>query len=394
MRRNPDDTVILRPKGRRLGSVPAVLGGGRLSTKLLAVGAAGAIVLLRSPSALPPPALLSPALPLIPEATEADLQVESPVDLTLRRFAPNPAILVLDFPTLAEQGRMLNRVAAWAEKAGAPHDRVLTDVELAAAIKASGATPDTYYYGHDYRTADVARFFKLADAEGIKLDADEEALRRILARAASEPFGAGALITLPRADAANEVDAVARAVILHHELSHGEYFTNAAYNRYVHSVWNTVLTDAERTRFRRYLADDGYDPAIEDLIVNEMQAYMMYTPDARFFDMAKLGIAPARLAEIRQSFATNMPSCWLRNETSATPTLPGPILPGPARVDPVRAPRRRRTVRGSAGSPARGRSRRRCPHAGATPRSPSAAWTGRRRAARSPAAVARTAVQY
>jgi hypothetical protein len=376
MRRNPDDTVILRPQRRRRGLVPAVLGA-----VLLLVGAAGAFVWLgRLPA--------QPSLPPIAEATEAELQVESPTTLELRRFAPNPAIVVLDFPTLAEQGRMLNRVAAWAEKAGVPHDRVLTDAELAAAIKASGTTPETYYYGHDYRSADIARFFQLADAEAIKLDPDEEALRRIMARAGSEPFGVGALITLPRADAANQVDAVSRAVILHHELSHGEYFTNATYNRYVHTIWNTVLTEAERALFRSYLSEDGYDPALEDLMINEMQAYMMYTPDARFFDVAKLGIAPARLAEIRQSFATNMPSCWLRNETSATPTLPGPVQP-----DPVRAPRRR-AVRGLAGSPAPGRRRRRCHRAGAVPRSPSAVRTRRRRSAASRAAHARTTAQY
>jgi hypothetical protein len=376
MRRNPDDTVILRPQRRRRGLVPAVLGA-----VLLLVGAAGAFVWLgRLPA--------QPSLPPIAEATEAELQVESPTTLELRRFAPNPAIVVLDFPTLAEQGRMLNRVAAWAEKAGVPHDRVLTDAELAAAIKASGTTPETYYYGHDYRSADIARFFQLADAEAIKLDPDEEALRRIMARAGSEPFGVGALITLPRADAANQVDAVSRAVILHHELSHGEYFTNATYNRYVHTIWNTVLTEAERALFRSYLSEDGYDPALEDLMINEMQAYMMYTPDARFFDVAKLGIAPARLAEIRQSFATNMPSCWLRNETSATPTLPGPVQP-----DPVRAPRRR-AVRGLAGSPAPGRRRRRCRRAGAVPRSPSAVRTRRRRSAASRAAHARTTAQY
>ena len=376
MRRNPDDTVILRPQRRRRGLVPAVLGA-----VLLLVGAAGAFVWLRGPPA-------QPSLPPIAEATEAELQVESPTTLELRRFAPNPAIVVLDFPTLAEQGRMLNRVAAWAEKAGVPHDRVLTDAELAAAIKASGTTPETYYYGHDYRSADIARFFQLADAEAIKLDPDEEALRRIMARANSEPFGVGALITLPRADAANQVDAVSRAVILHHELSHGEYFSNATYNRYVHTIWDTVLTEAERALFRSYLSEDGYDPALEDLMINEMQAYMMYTPDARFFDVAKLGIAPGRLAEIRQSFATNMPSCWLRNETSATPTLPGPV-----QSDPVRAPRRR-AVRGLAGSPAPGRRRRRCPRAGAVPRSPSAVRTRRRRSAASLATGARTTVQY
>ena len=66
--------------------------------------------------------------------------------LTVFRFADNPRILVLDFASLHEQGKMLNRVAAFVEKAGLPHDRVLTDGELEPAIRAQGDTVETFYY--------------------------------------------------------------------------------------------------------------------------------------------------------------------------------------------------------------------------------------------------------
>ena len=79
------------------------------------------------------------------------------------RFAANPRILVLDFASLREQGMMLNRVAALVEKAGLPHDRVLTDSELDQAIHAQGDTVETFYYGHDYSAAALVRFFALAD---------------------------------------------------------------------------------------------------------------------------------------------------------------------------------------------------------------------------------------
>ena len=321
MARNADDTVILRPPRPRrvwrpigLGVVVLVFGMGL-----------GSAWLSRTPAPVPVPA--------IPTGSEASIAAESPAELTVLRFNYNPAIVVLDFPTLAEQGRMLNRVAAMVEKSGVPHDRVLTDSELAAAIVASGATADTYYYGHDYRAADLARFFALADRDHVALGPDEERLRRIVKQAGAEPFGIGALISLPRADAANQVDASSRAAILHHELSHGEYFTNASYAAFIRVVWLSVLTEPERAAFRRYLADDGYDPALEDLMMNEMQAYLMHTPDRRFFDPAKLGIPAWRLDQIRQSFVAGMPSCWLRDVTTATPG-----------ITPTRAPRRRRRV--------------------------------------------------
>jgi hypothetical protein len=84
-------------------------------------------------------------------ATEQQILDHVPIagasEPTVFRFAPNPRILVLDFASLREQGRMLNRIAALIEKAGLPHDRVLTSFEIAAAIKASGDTAETFYSG-------------------------------------------------------------------------------------------------------------------------------------------------------------------------------------------------------------------------------------------------------
>ena len=56
----------------------------------------------------------------------------------------------------------LDRVAAFVEKANVPHDRLLDDAALNAAITASGDTVASYYYGHDYQAADLAQFFALA----------------------------------------------------------------------------------------------------------------------------------------------------------------------------------------------------------------------------------------
>ena len=314
---NSDDTVILPPRrARRPRARPGVLAA---LTLLVLAGAGGAgMWMWRQPGPTPAVALAPVSIPadLIPVVAEAAMRAQSPAVRTVMRFAANPAVVVIDFPTLAEQGRMLNRMAAWAEKAGVPHDRLLQDAELDAAIQASGTTADTYYYGHDYRGADAARFFALADRDGIALRPEEQELRRLVQRAQAEPHGLGALITMVRAEVANDVTPQARATILHHELSHGEYFTNPAYAAFVDAVWRGVLSPDERAAFRTYLAGEGYDTALEDLMRNEMQAYLMHTPDPQFFDPGKLGISAGRLAQIRAGFLAGMPPGWLRDATS------------------------------------------------------------------------------
>lgn len=313
-----DDTVLLRPRRRRVW--PAILVG-----VVLLSGAGGLAVLWRTPVPQPPTA------EVLRTASEAEIRDHVAVTLTMFRFKPNPAIVVLDFPELDAQARMLNRVAAWVEKAGLPRDRLLSDAELDAATRKDGGTPDTFYFGHDYRATDLRGFFALADRDKVALQPDEERLRRLVQQAGADPAGFGALISLPRASAGNGLTDANRAAILRHELSHGEYFTNAAYARAVNQVWNTVLTEAERTQFRTFLGTEGYDTTLDDLMANEMQAYLMHTPVGPFFDERLLGIPPARLAAVRAAFMDAMPPSWLRD------ILAAPVLP----VRSV-SPRRRR----------------------------------------------------
>jgi hypothetical protein len=339
---NTDDTVILPPRQPRKSSRRPWLA----ALLVAAIGLMGVGVVQfwpRQPAPQGGRTGLQPAIPAIPgetilNADEAQIRANIPATLTVFRFAPNPTILVLDFPTLSEQGRMLNRIAALIEKSGVPHDRLLSDSELAEAIRSSGTTADTYYYGHDYPASAIKLFFELADRDKVALNADERRLQRLAAQAAAEPLGFGALISIVRADAANEVDPSARAAILHHELSHGEYFTNAIYARFVGTIWQDVLTQDERAQFRTYLGTEGYDTSLEDLMINEMQAYLMHTPDLRFFDPTRLAITPARFAAIRAAFAAGMPSCWLRAET---PGVIGNAPAGATGTIPVSAPRRR-----------------------------------------------------
>lgn len=238
---------------------------------------------------------------------------------TVFRFASNPKILVLDFASLLTQGRMLNRVAALVEKSGLPHDRVMTSFEIAAAIKASGDTVETFYYGHDYDAASVIRFFALADRDNIRLDPEEDRLGRLIRQAGwFEPNAQAALISIPQVGANANVTREARATILHHELSHGEYFTNPAYVAFVHQFWTQTLTSSERNRIRHHLHSDGYDQSLEVVMENEAQAYLMFTNGAEFFTPEMIGMSDARLAELRLGFYRAMPAGWLRDDLGET----------------------------------------------------------------------------
>jgi len=268
----------------------------------------------------PPPALPAAAPPaavpafIIRTADRRQILADDPEHLTVFRFAPNPRIVVLDFPSLRMQGLMLDRVAALIEKAGMPRNRVVTRAELLAAIHAHGDTISTYYYGHDYSAADLVRFFTLAQADHITLNPEEQRLRALMSQLGWFAPGVQAgLITLPRRGANAYVTQEARSVILSHELSHGEFFSDPAYAAYVRHFWAHDLTASERAGMRRFLGKEEYDTTDRELMLNEMQAYVMFTRDPVFFRAADIGISHARRAALQRAFLAGMPPSWLKD---------------------------------------------------------------------------------
>ena len=127
-----------------------------------------------APAATPPAAAASAVVPAstakpAPSAGHAALKQLDVAELLrerssgssgwlLARLRGNPAVMVLQFPNLAEQGSAMNRIAALVEKAGAPRDRVLSDLELSALITSAGDNPQTFYQGHDYVAEQIALF--------------------------------------------------------------------------------------------------------------------------------------------------------------------------------------------------------------------------------------------
>jgi hypothetical protein len=252
----------------------------------------------RPGAAVGAPAASLPAIgPAI--ATQAEILANRAAVPTMFRLDVNPRIFVADFPNLDQQGAAFNRAAALIEKAGLPRDRVLDDAALAAAITRSGDTPGTYYFGHNYRGRDLERFFALADRDGIALTAEEAWLRQevVRIRRLVPAPGEFAVISVPGLE--ERVDAAMRRAILQHEVGHGHFFTDARFATHVERTWREDFTEMERAAFRAFLAREGYDPAIEEVMMNEAMAYLIFTPDLRFFTPGHAGLTDARADALR-----------------------------------------------------------------------------------------------
>ena len=270
-----------------------------------------------SPPAQPPPnATVPPEPPEFPVTTAsvATILADVPTGLSVFRLAENPNIIVLDFASLPEQGRMLDRIAALTEKQELPRDRVLSPPEMTQAVQKESDGTGWFYYGHDYSVAELNRFFDLAAQQSATLSPQEAKLERLLTQLHwRNAGGKGALISLPRVGADDNVSDTTRHTILTHELSHGEYFSNPAYADFVHQFWQTALTAPERQAFRDYLAHEGYDRNSQEIMENETQAYLLFTRDPKFFTPSDVGMTAARRAELRATFQRDMPAGWLKD---------------------------------------------------------------------------------
>lgn len=319
---DPDDTIRLRPpppsapRGRR------GLAFGLLASAAAGAGAYVAFAPHPAPSpeplrAVTPPAAPAPAAqvavvpalpPPPPQVDEAALAQLLPDRPTMVRLRENPRIFVLLFPDLDIQAATLNRVAALVEKASLPRDRVVDGAELAQAIAAAGEQAATWYLGHDYRGADIARFFRLAAAQDIPLTEGERwlAARFAEARALVPATAEIALISVANPD--HRFDAEARNAILRHEIGHGQFFTRPDVAAHVRMVWADRFNAATRDAFRGFLGREGYDTANEELMANEAMAFLLFTPDPRFFTARHVGLTEVAVDRLRALMRDGFPA--------------------------------------------------------------------------------------
>ena len=249
--------------------------------------------------------------------------------LTVHSLADSPGVYILDFPGLEQQGRMFARVLALIERTGGDRERVLSDAELDKLIKASGKGMASYAYGNDFRVSELVKFFNMAGDERVALNPDEEGLRDfLLAKGAMvrkfEFYSAvepeRVVISIPQSGGDKAAGPIAitpslRRAILRHEISHGEYYTNDGYAGYCRGFWQQAMTERQRAAFRKFLVAKGYDPANEELMINETQAYLIHTPSAAIFSPGRVGLSGTEVAALVKRFwAGDPPSRLFQRE--------------------------------------------------------------------------------
>jgi hypothetical protein len=249
--------------------------------------------------------------------------------LAVWRYVDNPNIYVFDFAGLTQQGRTFNRVTQFTEQqTSEPYPRVLNDQEMAIYLKAARRTESDFAFGHDVMVHELVQFFNFAKRDKVALTEDETALREFLLAQGLMRDWRGFLqsvqpnvviLSIPQTQdkKAGEplINIHARYAILLHEMSHGEFYTNAYYAAYVQKFWTESLTDVQKEAFKKFLAQYSYGMGVELLIVNEMQAYLMFTPDPHSFSARKLGVSDADLEAMRAAFRkgkppTKLPLYW------------------------------------------------------------------------------------
>lgn len=241
-------------------------------------------------------------------------------ELVVWRLAENQEIMVLDFPSMAQQGRTFNRITQLIEQFSEPYKRVLTMDELQKYFEAIRRNDANFAYGHDVLVSELVLFYNLVDRDKVELFSEELALRDFLIeqnlmrvwRGIYQAVRPGqVLISVPqtqeRTESEPRITAQARRAVMLHELAHGEYYTNAYYARYCRKYWSDILTDNQREIFSRFLSKYNYDINRQELLVNEMQAYLMFTPDPQSFSAEKLGITETELNLMRKSFRDGRP---------------------------------------------------------------------------------------
>lgn len=240
--------------------------------------------------------------------------------LVVWQYADNANIYVFDFPNLTQQGRTFNRVTHLTEQFNEPYKRVLSIDEILKYMEAVRRTQADFAFGHDVLVSELVLFFNLAERDKLELFAEEIVLRDFAIGQGLMKVWRGiyqalkpdvVILSVPQIQEKREneprVSELARRAIFTHEIAHGEYYANPYYAKYCQRFWFEVLNDEQREVFKNFLSKYNYAVNEEELLINEMQAYLLFTPDPNSFSAKRLGIKEEELEAMRNAFRKGKP---------------------------------------------------------------------------------------
>lgn len=191
-------------------------------------------------------------------------------DFEIFRWDRFPRVLIFDTQDYEVQNELFRRLAFFVEKAGFK-SRLLSDDFL----------KDKHAYNaHDYKAADLARFFTKAENEHFSLNEKERALcdvllaEKIIVKTENgfEALEDGAVIAISQ-----ESNAWLRSRLLTHEGWHGIFFTDEAFRSMVAAVF-CLTNESARAFLKGYWASQlslSYDTNDDYLVQNEFMAYLL-----------------------------------------------------------------------------------------------------------------------
>ncbi len=242
--------------------------------------------------------------------------------LTVWTVADNSKIYIFDFPGLAVQGRTFNRATQFTEQAqtNSGYPKVLDNEALGKYMESLRRTQANFAFGHDLLVNELVQFYNLIERDKIVMYPEEIVLRDFLVQQGLIKLWRGfyqaiqpgvVILSIPQRQAKKmdepPVSELARLAIFTHEFSHGEYYSNPYYAVYCRKFWAESLKDSEREAFINLFKNYNYDVTNGDLVVNEMQAYLMFTPDPNSFNANKLGVTDQALETMRAMFRQGNP---------------------------------------------------------------------------------------
>lgn len=129
--------------------------------------------------------------------------------------------------------------------------------------------------GHDLKGPGLKRYIEARDKavvpamgkeESSRLAIEAEFLEHIV-KPVLEKNGNSVVLAAPTAPIG--------AIVLEHEIYHAKFFTDQRFADLIRNFWFQNVAEGDRQAWRKALSQYGYDPANEELMYNEFQAYAL-----------------------------------------------------------------------------------------------------------------------